>query len=349
MTLCTTAKGLKKQTLWGAFMVLLLLCFPLFMSCDDKDGTPNDGITIIDDGSADQTDDNDEAGDENVSDDDSSGGTDDTSGDSEAPLDLSGVTGYDQDPASLDTWDLIFEDEFESDLSNWIVWEAGAFNNELQHYQEDNLILEDGYLFIRGRRQNVTGDTTPFDSTQKNFNFTSGRIESAASYSAGNTEGATKLRISARILLSEGAGLWPAFWTYGDPWPTQGEIDIMEFRGSDTDSYVTNFFYGTASGQIVTNPSNTTQNIFYNGNLTENWHVFELIWSEDTFEIFLDGALKYTYSENEWDYMNDIYGKSQRVILNMALGGNFFQPNVNPDDIPDLSFTVVDWVRVYKQ
>lgn len=296
--------------------------------------------------------------DEISSNDDVMSGTDDNSSDSmeddttmgtSSPLDLSGITGYDQDVADLQSWELIFEDEFNADLSNWTVWEGGAFNNELQHYQEDNLIISEGYLFIRGRRQTVTGRTNPFDTTPKNFDFTSGRIESVASYSAGQTENATKLRISARILLREGVGLWPAFWTYGDPWPTQGEIDIMEFRGNDTNSYVTNFFYGTSPNEIITNPANTNQNIFYNGNITDNWHVFELIWSENTFEVLLDGSLKYTYSENEWDYMDDIYDKSQRVILNMALGGNFFQPNVNPDEIPDLSYTVVDWVRVYKQ
>lgn len=315
-------------------ILLVLFCFVglTLVSCDERDDSSDDVEMTNDNGN-----------------DDVIIGDDDDSGDSTDLIDVSGVTGYDQDPEDLSSWSLMFEDNFENDLSNWTVWDGGAFNNELQHYQEDNLILDNGYLFIRGRRQSVIGDTTPFDSTQKNFDFTSGRIESNVSYSAGNTDGATKLRIAARILLSEGEGLWPAFWTYGDPWPTQGEIDIMEFRGNDTDSYVTNFFYGTTAGQIITNPSNTTQNIFYNNDLTQNWHVFELIWSENTFEILFDGELKYTYSENEWDYMNDIYGKSQRVILNMALGGDFFQPNVNPNDIPDESFTVIDWVRVYKQ
>lgn len=264
-------------------------------------------------------------------------------------LDVSGVTGFNQNVTDLADWDLVFEDQFDSDLSNWAIWNGGAYNNELQHYQEENLILEDGYLFIKGKRESVTGSTTNFDSTLKNFDFTSGRIESNVEFSAGNTNGATKLRISSRILLPEGQGLWPAFWTYGDPWPTQGEIDILEFRGNETSTYVTNFFYGTSPGVISTNPAQTTQNLSVEGNITQNWHVFELIWSENTFEIVFDGELRYTYTEEEWAVIDDIYTKSQRVILNMALGGDFFQPNVNPATIPDESFTVVDWVRVYKQ
>ncbi|KAF8911769.1 laminarinase [Mucidula mucida] len=28
--------------------------------------------------------------------------------------------------------------------------------------------------------------------------------------------------------MPQGCGTWPAVWTFGDPWPTQGEIDILE-------------------------------------------------------------------------------------------------------------------------
>ena len=274
------------------------------------------------------------------------GDTDDTTVDTP---DLSGFTGYNQPEGDVSGWELIFEDDFESNLSAWTIWTGGAYNNELQHYQADNLILEDGYLFIREKRETVTGATTNFDNTPKNFDFTSGRIESNASYSAGNTEGATKLRFSSRILLPEGIGLWPAFWSYGDPWPTQGEIDVLEFRGNNTSSYVTNFFYGTNPNTPTTNSAQTTYNVPVEGDITANWHVFELIWSENTLEILLDNVLVHTFTEAEWGVIDDIYTKSERLVLNMAVGGDFFQPNVNPANIPDVAFTAVDWVRVYKQ
>ena len=58
---------------------------------------------------------------------------------------------------SPEEWTLIWEEEFDQDLSEWTVWNGGAFNNELQHYQGDNLELKDGLLHIHQRREAVTG------------------------------------------------------------------------------------------------------------------------------------------------------------------------------------------------
>jgi beta-glucanase (GH16 family) len=82
---------------------------------------------------------------------------------------------------------------------------------------------------INARSENVTGPTTPFDVTPKTFNYTSGRIESKANFSASSFS--PVVRMMTRIKLPAGYGMWPAFWSYGDPWPTQGEIDILEARG----------------------------------------------------------------------------------------------------------------------
>ncbi len=309
-----------------------LLCLGLLLgSCDDKEDDP-DPVVITDDMGGDPVD-----------------PVDPVDPNSPTP-DVSGVTGFDLSSTDVAGWELVFEDEFNAGLSNWNIWTGGAFNNERQHYQASNLYTEGGYLFIQEKRENVTGATTPFNATTRNFDFTSGRIESAASYSPGNTSGATKLRISARILLPEGAGLWPAFWTYGDPWPTQGEIDILEFRGMNTTEYVSNFFYGTTAGQIVTNPGQTTRTHQIGTDLTMNWHVFELVWSEDTLEMMLDGEVLYTYAEAQWNYIDDMFNKTQRIILNVAVGGDFFNGmNLDVASIPDESFLAVDWVRVYKQ
>ena len=51
-------------------------------------------------------------------------------------------------------------------------------------------------------------------------------------------------RISARIKMPSGQGIWPAFWMLGSDyanvgWPECGEIDLMELVNSGTTYYVT--------------------------------------------------------------------------------------------------------------
>ena len=94
----------------------------------------------------------------------------------------------------------IFEDNFDTDLSKWNIWTGGAFNNELQYYQADNLQLLNGNLVITAKKETVTGATTPFDATPKTFNYTSGRIECKTNISASASN--PKMRMVARIKTS---------------------------------------------------------------------------------------------------------------------------------------------------
>ena len=153
------------------------------------------------------------------------------------PPPVHGVCDYDIDePAIIGAgWTKTFEDLFSSNLNSWNIWIGGAFNNELQLYQGSNLSVTGGNLVIAARQETVSGPTTPFDPTPKTFNYTSGRIESKTNFSA--SVSSPSVRMMARIKLPSGYGMWPAFWSYGDPWPTQGEIDILEARGQEDFKY----------------------------------------------------------------------------------------------------------------
>ena len=136
---------------------------------------------------------------------------------------------YDYDEAALLNagWNKTFSEEFDGGLAQWNIWNGGAFNNELQHYQGSNLAVSNGNLVITAKKETVTGNKTPWDNTQKTFQYTSGRIECKSNVSASTAT--PRVRMIARIKLPQGYGMWPAFWSYGDPWPTKGEIDILEF------------------------------------------------------------------------------------------------------------------------
>jgi beta-glucanase (GH16 family) len=236
-------------------------------------------------------------------------------------------------------WKKVFEDNFNGDLSKWNVWTGGAYNNELQYYQSSNLTLEDGILIITAKKETVTGATTPFDQTSKTFNYTSGRIESKTLFSANSAT--SKVRIMARIKLPLGYGLWPAFWTYGDPWPTQGEIDIIEARGQDTLKYQTNYFYGDAANNNLV--SGAEKVITADTDLTDCYHVYELIWEQDKLISLLDGAV--VEVKTSGGYIPSLFGKQEKIVLDLAVGGLFFS-GLDPEKIKTNSL-YIDWVKVF--
>ena len=251
------------------------------------------------------------------------------------------------DPAAP-AWTLIWEEEFDEDLSDWNIWEGGAFNNELQHYQGNNLEVREGLLHIHQRRESVTGLEHPFTTNTKDFDFTSGRIESKTTYGPEDVDGFRELKYLARIKLAPGEGLWPAFWSYNDPWPTAGELDVMEFRGSEPTRYQTNFHFGTTTGQLSSNPVQNEGAFESDLDLTEDYHIFEVEWTRDTFVMRFDSLEVRTYEESTTPFISDIFGKKHRIVLNMAVGGDFFNgKGLVESNIPDESTLLIDWVRVY--
>lgn len=230
-----------------------------------------------------------------------------------------GTCDYDPTESALTGpgWTKVFDDNFSGDLSRWNVWYGGAFNEELQLYQSANLQLAGGILSIIARKETATGPTTPFDNTLKSFSFTSGRIESKTNFSASNAS--PKVRLSARLKLPAGYGMWPAFWSYGDPWPTQGEIDIMEARGQEPLQYQTAYWFGRRPGyNLVPNSATLISSEF---SLTDCWHVYEVIWSKSALTFLLDGQV---VDLKTGGYISSMYGKQERITLNLAVGGLFF-------------------------
>ena len=234
-------------------------------------------------------------------------------------------------------WTKVFDEQF-SNLTAWNIWTGGAYNNELQYYQAANLVLTGGNLNIVAKAQKITGAVTPGSTTTKSFNYTSGRIESKVLYSASTAT--PRVRMVARIKLPAGYGMWPAFWSYGDPWPTQGEIDIVEAKGQEPSTYYTNYFYGTQAGKnLVTNATSTINS---NASLQTCWHVYELIWEKDKLSFLLDGVV---VDVKTGGYVSSLFGTKQKVTLNLAVGGNFFASLVTRNIVPGT--LQVDYVKVF--
>jgi beta-glucanase (GH16 family) len=235
-------------------------------------------------------------------------------------------------------WTKVFEDNFSTDLSNWNIWTGGAYNNELQYYQAGNLQVVNGNLVITAKKETITGATTPSDPTPKTFNYTSGRVECKTNVSA--SAASPRVRMIARIKLPAGYGMWPAYWSYGDPWPTQGEIDFMEARGQEPTKYQTNYFYGKVANHNLVR--NAVGFITTDGDLTTCYHVYEMIWAQNTLTSYFDGQLIETKTGG---YIPNLFGKTERITLNLAVGGNFFT-SFDPTKI-QTGTMYVDYVKVF--
>jgi len=254
----------------------------------------------------------------------------------------------------------LFEDDFSGgklDRSKWNVIVTGrTVNNEQQAYVDstDTLTLSDGAdtsgarngaLVIRPRHH--PGFKTAEGRT---FDFISGRLESRSKFEF------TYGTAAARIKLTAGAGLWPAFWALGTGrWPDTGEIDIMENVG---DPAWTNFaLHGP--GYSGNTPFVSRQHFTHGGDITA-WHVYSMDWTAEALVFKVDGDEEYRVTRpmvegyGRWAYDNPKF-----LILNLALGGQYPQavnkvaePYVGlPQSTVDLikadsAVMIVDWVRV---
>ena len=155
------------------------------------------------------------------------------------------------------------------------------------------------------------------DATRgRKYDFVSGRINSRGKVAF--TYGSA----AARIKMSAGAGLWPAFWLLGDgPWPATGEIDIMEYVGES--GWVSQAVHGPGYSGDTPIANRFT---LPKGSDATAWHVYSVDWSDSEMIFKVDGhevyrATKAMIEEHgDWAFDNPKF-----VIVNFALGGTYPQ------------------------
>jgi beta-glucanase (GH16 family) len=256
--------------------------------------------------------------------------------------------GYQYTAQDAQGWTLALDENFDTNLDKWNIWLGGAYNNEKQNYKAENLILKNGYLYIHGKRETTTGRRNPQDNTQKTFYFSSGRIETKELFTATETE---SIKMVARIQQPAAVGNWSAFWSYGDPWPTRGEIDIMEYLGHEPTKFQSVYHYGSNPNQLQTNAN--INNFYYQTpagtpNLASCFYVYECEWYAGQLDIKLDGKLLKSYTTSKHAFVEEFVNKPQRVVVNLAIGGDFFA-SLDENQIPNNSAMIVDWIKVYKK
>ncbi len=230
-------------------------------------------------------------------------------------------------------WTKAFEDNFDSDLSKWDVYVGGNASRELQCYKQSNVVIENGMLQIRAKKETVS---TTVNNTQRTFDFTSGQIQSKSTFSA-NTN-TPKVRIVARMKLASGLGMQPAFLTTGSDFPVNGQITMISASGDNRKFYATNYSYGNVVNYNVVR--NAAGYITSDADLTECFHVYEMEWTRNSLDFYLDGKL--VEQKTSGGYITNLFDKTQRIFLYMVVSSELLKrPQIQPGTVS------VDWIRVF--
>jgi beta-glucanase (GH16 family) len=247
-------------------------------------------------------------------------------------------------PAGYTT--LVWQDEFDVDgrpsSANWGYEQGFVRNEEDQWYQPDNAQVSGGRLVITARREtrpnpNYQAGSSDWKRNRQNAGYTSSSLTTSGkqSWQFGRFEMCAQIPISA--------GMWPAWWTLGvsGEWPSNGEVDIMEFYQG---KILANVACGTTTRYQAKWDSVTRA---VNAAWAATYHLWRMDWNSTEINLYVDDSLM---NNTRLEDMLNPDGRSpflQRayMIVNLAIGG------LNGGDPGGTSFPQtysVDYIRVFQ-
>jgi beta-glucanase (GH16 family) len=228
----------------------------------------------------------------------------------------SGSSGPNGVPGS---WHSIFDDEFSGATLDTGKWSTGWLSpgitapvntSELECYDPNQVTVANGELDLSLVRKAETcgGQSHPYASGMVNTN---GKF----SYTYGYLE--------ARVWLPGTTAIsnWPAVWTDGQSWPTDGELDVMEGLSGQACWH----FHDPQGG-----PGNCSKSAYTGG-----WHTFGADWEPGSVTYYYDGTAVGTINSG-------ITSSPMYVILNLGADNG----NSGPLQAP--ATMRVDYVRVWQ-
>ena len=239
------------------------------------------------------------------------------------------------------TYQLVWSDEFDGSSLNTGNWtpEIGTGNNgwgngEAQYYTDrpENLRVEDGRLVIEAIKETDQGSswTSARIKTQDKRDFKYGKFE-------------------FRAKLPSGRGPWPAAWMLGSNistvgWPTCGEIDVMEWRGTFGEANtVGQALHSSTRHGATGNPVEPEARTPVSNASTE-FHTYAVVWNRDSFIFSVDGVDVATLTPPAADA--EAFRKQFFLLLNLAMGGAYNGYEIDPS-LTRATYEV-DYVRVYQ-
>jgi len=241
---------------------------------------------------------------------------------------------------------LAWHDEFDVDgtpsSSNWGYETGFVRNNELQWYQSKNAAVSGGLLVITGKSERVTNPnyssgSSDWKTSRQYAEYTSASMSTSGkqSWKFGRFEMCAKIPISS--------GMWPAWWTLGvsGEWPSNGEIDIMEFYKG---KILANVACGTSTRWSAKWDSSTKS---VDANWAASYHFWRMDWNDTQIDLYVDDSLMNSVkladmlnSDGKSPFLQNAY-----MIVNLAIGGD------NGGDPANTSFPqeyLIDYLRVFQ-
>jgi len=246
---------------------------------------------------------------------------------------------------------LVWADEFNTsgrpDTANWNYEFGFVRNHELQWYQPENSYCRDGLLIVEARKEDRPNPGFVLNSPDWRRHRDSIEFTSSCLLTRGKQSWLYG-RFEMRARIPTGPGMWPAWWTLGieQPWPGNGEIDIMEYyrgkllaniacKGADKHAY---WFSNTFSTDSLGADDWSRQ-----------FHVWRMDWIRESIALYCDDHLLNkvrldSLTNGDGSGFNPFH-QPHYMLINLAIGGD------NGGDPSGTGFPQrleVDYVRVYK-
>lgn len=257
-------------------------------------------------------------------------------------------------------YELVWSDEFNVDgrldSTVWNYERGYARNEELQWYQPDNAFCRGGFLIIEARKEKRPNPM--YREGARDWRRSREFIEcTSSSVTTSRKKEFQYGRFEVRARIPVGKGAWPAIWTLGREmeWPSNGEIDIMEFyRIKGVPHILANAAWGTEKRYNAKWDSQAVPFKHFtdkNPDWASEFHVWRMDWDEDAIRLYLDDELlnetllKDTFNGSLGHGRNP-FRQPHYILLNLAVGGI----NGGPDALEAYPMRYeIDYVRVYQK